>query len=215
MAFEFKTIANSITNDSANLIVVDASNWDEEPRPRTSFGLFSTAQYRINNTPTTVDITTYDPLIDDSWIVTTDDNGRYTISTYAFLERGVQAPSVNDVEVYTDGLLYQWDGAAWTLISLEDAVLAEKYVYSYVLEVPFLAYAYAHKNVLNLDYIKQVKSDINNGVQQNKLYYKRTDLDYFSSLISGAEYNWAIGLYSNYYEIVVNLNNIISSGQIS
>lgn len=215
MAFEFKNIAASIANDSANLIIEDASNWDEEPRPRTSFGVYVEAEYRLSSTPSDVDITTYDPLTDTSWILDSPANGRYTVNSYAFLQRGVEVPSVNDVEIYTDGLLYQWDGAAWNAISLEDAVTAEKYVYTHTLEVPFLAYAYAYKNEINLEYIKQVKSDINNGVQQNKLYYKRTDLDYFSSLITGAEYNWSIALYSNYYEIVINLNNIMDSGQIS
>ena len=164
-----------------------------------------------------VEIATYDPLDAVEWTAEIPQDGRYSFSSYAFLEKDTEVPVEGDVHIdIIDGLLYQWVSAAWVYITLEDAVTAGKaYYVGTVNETPILTDAYTYKAQLNLDYIKQVKSDIQGGAQQNKLYYERTDLDFFSSLILGAEYNWSIGLYSNYYEIVMNLNNIIASGTIS
>lgn len=215
--FELILLANTTTANGESLVLLDGSDWSLADELRTSFGVFVAGKFRVSSTPSEVSIETYNPLDATLWTATTPENGRYSFTAYAFLEKDVQVPSEGDVQIDTaDGLLYQWASAAWVSITLEDAVTQEKWYYkSDVLEAPFLAHAYAYKNVLNLEYIKEVKKDIQNGAQQNKLYYKRTDLDYFSSLILGAEYNWAIGLYSNYYEIVANLNSIICSRTIS
>lgn len=216
--WEFLLQADYITNDSGNLVISDISDWSLAADTRDKFGLFVLGEYRLSATPSDVTFAVYAPLIDDSWTATTPANGRYSITGYAFYERDYVVPADEDVQIHTDGLLYQWDLGltTWNLISLEDAVAAGKAFYtSTVLEVPFLSYAYTYKNKINLDYIKQVKNDIQGGADQNKLYYKRTDLDYFSAMITGTEYNWSIALYSNYYEGVINLNDIINSGQIS
>jgi hypothetical protein len=217
MAFELTLVASNTTGDGANLIITDGSDWAQADFPRTAFGVHVKGEFRILEAPTEVVIATYDPLDAVQWTAATPQNGRYSFTAYAFVEKDTEVPAEGDVHIdITDGLLYQWVSAAWVLITLDAAITAGKAYYtSPVLDVPFLAYAYAYKNVLNLKYIKQVKNDISKGTQQNKMYYNRTDLDYFSSIILGAEYNWAIGLYSNYYELVNNINSIISSGIIS
>jgi hypothetical protein len=215
--FELILLASTTSGDGTSLIITDGSDWGLAAFPRTAFGVHVKGEFRVAAAPTAVSIATYDPLDAVTWTASTPVNGRYSFTAYAFLEKDTEAPAEGDVHIdVTDGLLYQWISAAWVSITLDAAIAAGKaYVTSTVLDVPFLAYAYAYKNVLNLEYIKLVKNDISKGAQQNKMYYRRTDLDYFSSVVSGAEYNWALGLYSNYYEIVNNINAIISSGIIS
>lgn len=212
--WEFLLQADSITNSSGNLVFSDASDWSLAADTRDKFGIFVLGEYRLSADPSAVAIATYDALADDQWTATTPANGRYSFTGYAFYERDYVAPSEGDVQIHTDGLLYQWVAAAWVSVELED-VLDKAFYTSTVLEVPFLSYAYEYKNKINLEYIKRVKNDVNNGGKQNKLYYERNDLDYFTALITGAEYNWSIDLYSNFYEITINLNDIITTQQIS
>jgi hypothetical protein len=212
--FEFLLKADSITNESANLNISDISDWSLADNPRNSFGVFVLAAYRESATEEDATVNQYDPLLDTTYSLQTPEDGRYSIGAVAFYKRDEVVPSIGDVHVYTDGLLYEWDGAAWNLVNLED-VLDKAYYTSELLEIPFLAYSYTYKNKLNLDYIRQVKNEIGNGAEQNKLYYKRTNLDYVTALINGAEYNWALSLFGNYYDTVRNLKSIINSEEIS
>lgn len=215
--FELVLIASSTTEDGKNVVISDLSDWSISAlADRAKYGVFLVGEFRTAETPSSVVLATYDALTVTEWTAETPQNGRYSFTAYAFILRDEVVPSEGDIHIHTDGLLYQYVSAAWVEISLDDAITADGQEYtSGVLEVPFLGYAYSYRNQLNLEYIKQVKKDISNGASQNKLYYKRTDLDYFGSLILGAEYNWAIGLYSNYYEIVANLEAIMESGNIS
>jgi hypothetical protein len=215
MAFELLLETGSISNEGANLEVNDASIWaDSDEGARGSYGVFVLAQYRISSTPVAVAVTPVTPLTDVTWGIVTGSDGRYTFNSYAFLTvAATTAPVSGDVAVDTDDLLKMYNGATWDVVDLADHL--DDAVYVGVLEVPYLAYAYTYKNQLNLEYIAQVKGDIVNGAEQNKLYYKRTDLDYFAALIDGAGYNWALGLYSNYYAIVNNLDDIRENQQIS
>ena len=217
MAFALTLLASTTSADGSSIIITDGSDWALADFARTAFGVHIVGTFQVDETPSAVTVSTYDPLDADSWTAETTLDGRYIFTGYAFLEKDTEVPVEGDVHIdITDGLLYQWVSAAWVAITLADAITAVKYYYvSAPLDIPFLAHAYIYRNTLNLEYIKKVKSDIQGGAQQNKLYYRRTDLDYFYSLILGAEYNWAIGLYSNYYEIVNNLTDIIESRQIS
>ena len=71
-----------------------------------------------------------------------------------------------------------------------------------------MSHAYLLKNKLNLKYLTQVQKDIRNGDAYTDMYYKRVDLDYTDALINAAEYNWSLGLYSNFYDICKELNLI-------
>jgi hypothetical protein len=217
MAFELLLETGSISNDGAILAINDASVWaDSTEGARTSYGVFLEGVYKLSATPAPVVTAPEEPLTDVTWNATMIGDGRYTFTAYAFLTQVVadfNVPTEGDLSVSASGGLQQWVSAAWVAVNLVDHL--NDAVYVGVLEVPYLAYAYAYKNVLNLDYIKQVKGDIAGGAEQNKLYYKRTDLDYFNALIDGAGYNFALGLYTNYYEIVINLNDIRLNQQIS
>lgn len=214
--WEFLLQVDNTTSDGGTINISDASDWSLAADTRDKFGIFIVGEYRLSSTPSAVSIATYDALTANSWAATTSVNGRYSFTGYAFYERDYVVPSEGDVQIHTDGLLYQWVSAAWVLISLDDAIAAGKAFYtSTVLEVPLLSYAYAYKNKLTLAYVAQVKGDMAGGADQNKLYYKRNDLDYFRALIASAEYNWALSLYSNFYEVTINLNDIINTEKIS
>lgn len=215
--FELILKASDTTQDGSSITITDESDWSLADALRDKFGVFIKGTFQVDETPSDVTITTYDPLVDDSWDASSPSNGRYIFTAYAFIEQNEVVPSEGDVQINaTTGELFQWVSAAWVAITLDDAIAADKAYYtSTPLDVPLLSYAYALRNDLNLEYIKQVKGDIEGGAEQNKLYYKRTDLDYVKALILGAEYNWALGLYSNFYQTVNNLNDIIESKQIS
>jgi len=216
MAFELKLATGSISNEGAILAINDASVWaDSTEGARTSYGVFLEGDYRLSATPLPVATAPEEPLTDITWDATMGVDGRYTFVAYAFLTVAAYAGGMisGDVAVDTDNLLKMYNGATWDAVDLDDHIVDAKYMGT--VEVPFLNAAYAYKNVLNLEYIKQVKGDIAGGAEQNKLYYKRTDLDYFNALIDGAAYNFALGLYTNYYEIVNNLNDIRLNQQIS
>ena len=215
--FELILQAGTISEDGSQLTILEQSDWVNADHARDEYGVFIKGIFRMSEDPVDVNINGYSPLSVDNWVTDTQDNGRYSFTSYAFIIKDLEVPEIGDVHVdESTTQLVQWTATGWVSISLEDAILQDKAYYtSGVLEVPFLAFAYAHKNLLNLEYVKQVKHDIDNGATQNKLYYKRTDLDYFTSLILGAEYNWVLELYSNFYQVVTNLNSIISTGKIS
>lgn len=215
MAFNLSIQAAAVLEQGGKLQIDDVSVWEDATYPtRSSYGLLILSEYRIEETPTVVDMEAYDPLVDSMWLANTPENGRYSFALYAFVKIGVEAPATGDVQMDpADGLLYQWDGAAFARVDLAN-VLAKAAYTSTVLEVPFLAYAYHFKNLINLQYVKNVKRDTDRGMEQNKLYYSRTALDYFTALILASEYNWSIELYNNFYQIVIELNAIINSGNV-
>jgi hypothetical protein len=215
MAFELLLETGSISNDGANLAINDVSVWaDSDEAARNQYGVFVIGNYRVSSTKVAITVSPEEPLTDIVWDAVTAADGRYTFDSYAFLiEANVPAPNEGDLSVSATGDLQQWQTGAWVTVQIADHIASA--VYTGVLEVPYLAYAYTYKNQLNLEYIAQVKGDIAGGAEQNKLYYKRTDLDYFSALIDGAGYNWALAAFSNYYEIVKNLDDIRLNQQIS
>lgn len=216
MAFELKLVAGSITNEGETLIINDNSVWaDSAEIARDQYGVLILAEYRIAVTAGTPVVSSDPlPLTDITWLLNTIGDGRYTVNSYAFLRVGVGAvPVTGDVRIQLDNTLVKYNGATWNVVLLEDEFTEA--VYTGALDVPYLADAYIYRNQLNLEYIAEVKGDLAGGADRNKLYYKRTDLDYFSALITGAGYNFALFLFSNYYEIVVNLNDIRLNQQIS
>lgn len=207
----------TISNEGSILKIKDTSDWTQSiAGDRVSYGLLLTSEFRNQATPTPTLI--YDNNMNEvsEWNTDTPANGRYSYRAYAFLTvAATPAPQEGDVRVLVlSNTLVRYEGTEWVPVELLDVLEQAEYT-SEVLEVPYLYYAYAYKNVLNLEYIVQVRGDISNGVEQNKLYYKRTDLDYVNALIEGAGYNWALGLVSNFYNIVLNLDKIIANRQIS
>jgi hypothetical protein len=212
--FELILLAGSITNSNGNLIITDNSDWaDAAPNVRGDYAVFIVGEFRLSSEASSVPVVEGDPNADTQWVALTPADGRYSFTGYVFENEGVSVPSEGDVTYAAAGNLQQWTAGEWVEVELAD-VLAKAVYTSDVLEVPFLAYAYTEKNKLNLAYIKQVKHDIMHGIQQNKLYYARTDLDYYAAVIHGTEYNWALGLYSNFYEGVVDLTQIRETGII-
>jgi hypothetical protein len=59
-----------------------------------------------------------------------------------------------------------------------------------------------------------VKGELEGGARRNRLFYKRTNVDYLISLIRGAEYKWGLGAYSEFYDIVESLTRIEETGTI-
>jgi len=218
MAFELLIETGSISNEGAILQINDVSDWSASDQgARASYATIMTAEFRTEATPTEATLSAYDPETAIEWSLNTPQNGRYSLTLHAFYIKDEVVPAEGDVHYDpVANALVQWISAAWVAITEADAISQGKAIYtSQILEIPYLSYAYSYKNVLNLEYIAQVKGDIAKGAEQNKLYYKRTDLDYFNALLDGAGYNWALGNFSNYYEIVANLDAITTNKQIS
>lgn len=213
MAFNLSIQATSTIESGKYLRVSDVSDWTLADYLRDSYGIFLVGKYRITNTPEDISIKTYDPLTSNYWDANSENDGRYSFTAYAFLKRDVEAPSEGVVHVHTDGKLYQYQSSSWIEVELND-VLTEAAYTSTILEVPVLSHAYIFKAGLNLEYIKRVKADVEQGATQDEFYYSRLTLDYFRALIKAAEYNWSLNAYSNYYQIVGTLNAIITNGKI-
>ncbi|HEC42706.1 hypothetical protein LCGC14_2185230 [marine sediment metagenome] len=219
MAFNLSITAASILQEGKKLQIDDASVWaDSDLAARNKYGVMLEGEYRMSDVPGEEEVVTfdsYDPITGIQWFADSPENGRYLFTAYAWIQKDEVVPSTDDVHIDpADGLLYQWSGSAWVLIAFNDTSKAKAAYTSTVLDVPLLSYAYAYKNILNLAYIEQVKWDVEHGAEQNKLYYKRTVLDYFSALILSAEYNWTIDLFYHYYQIVTTINKMINSGQL-
>jgi hypothetical protein len=219
MAFEFKILATAVVPDGTSITISDVSEWAESANPRADFALFLKGEFRIAADPTEAEIVSDDPEIVIDWSALTPADGRYSYTGYGFFIQGTvgQDPIEGDVQYNaTEDKLQQYLSAAWVDILLDDAIAAGKQeIITAVLEVPHLTNAYIQRNLMNLEYVKQVKRDLDNGASQNKLYYKRVDMDYFTSLINSAEYSWALTAYSDYYSIVENLTLIIETGELS
>lgn len=212
--FELLLQLASVTADGSSVQINDVSNYTLAAHPRTGYGIFITGDFRVSSDPTAVEFAPYTPTTATNFLAKTPKNGRYSFKAYLFLQRGVEAPAEGDVQVYpVDQKLYKWVSGAWVLTTLQESLDKAKYTSAY-LELPYLGYAYIYRNNINLEYIKAVKKEIDKGAEQNKLFYKRTSLDYVNSLIDGAEYNWALGFYNNFYQITVSLNNIIETGNL-
>jgi hypothetical protein len=224
MAFELILATGTISNEGGVLAVTDKSDWAQSIfGARTSYGIYLKARYYITSTPNNVGYDVNIPQTNVTWnVYMSRGDGRYSFTALVFptIESYAGAEVNGDLGYYADpqggaqNQLRQYDGANWdTQVSELDHEGSA--VYTDILEVPYLALSYTQKNIMNLAYIKQVKNDIDRGVDQNKMYYKRTDLDYFNALLDGAGYNFALALYSNYYAIVENLNDITANQQIS
>lgn len=188
MAFNFNLGIDFSSSNNQKIIIRDESNWGEAPLPRSSYGIFIVAKLHTRDTSLDV-VKTYDPLADVTWELRSPNNGRFDIQGYAFPLKDDVVASEGVVAVSQTGALQKYSGGSWSSTTLASSL--DKATYTSDLGFPFLGYAHSYKNFLNLKYIKEVKKDVGNGAEQNKLYYKRTNLDYFSSLILGAEYNWS------------------------
>lgn len=216
MAFNLSIKVEELLQTGGLLKITDESDWSESAlTARNLYGVIIQGEYRMSDTPEEVVINSYDPITAIEWLAEAPANGRYSFAVFAFIQKDEVVPAVDDVHIDpADGLLYQWDGTDWGQVDLDIDIKSKAAYVSDVLEVPMLSYAYAYKNVLNLDYIKRVKRDTEHGVEQDKRYYSRTTLDYFTALILSAEYNWSIKLWFHFYQLTENLNRIIESGEI-
>lgn len=215
MALILKITEDSISNNGDTLMIKDISTgWgDTQLGDRNSYGMFLKAEFRLSEDPVSVTVGDVDPFSTVEWNLSTPKDGRYTVTAYIFPKRDLIMPKGDTVGCHSDGKLYQWSGSEWVEIALEEAIdYAEEE--SSTIDIPLLSHSYAYKNVLNLDYIRKIKGYTSRGASRNKLFYKRNDLDYFKALITGAEYNWVIQAYNNFYSIVGELDNFIETGKI-
>lgn len=204
----------SLSPDGSVLTLTDISNYADAAYPRDSYGLFIEAILQGTSENTNVELLPFDPISESSFSAVIKSNGRYVFTMYLFLLKSIATP-VEGIVCYdaVSGKLVKYTNAAWVEITFETAKVDALYS-KIALITPVLGIAYAHKNLINLEYIKAVKKEISKGAEQNKLFYKRTDLDYFSALIDSAEYNWSLGNYYNFQEIVEELDKIIATREI-
>lgn len=214
MAFELILQTKSIAADGKSMIVEDGSDWTQDGYGRAEYGLFIKSEFRVSDTPAIIP-QIEDPATATEFTISTTSNGRYTMIMYAFNIKGGAAPVTEGVVHYdiVSGKLQKYTAGQWVDTTLENSEEFAAHT-SAPLDVPVLTHAYAFFNDENLKYIKAVKKEIDAGAKQNKLFYKRTNVDYLISLIRAAEYKWGLGAYSEYYEIVLSLDNIIATGII-
>jgi len=211
--------AKSISADGESLIIEDTTVWASEADPRNEHAVLINGIYRLSTeTSEAVGISSYDPVTVEEWTAATPTDGRLTFNAYAYyIKGGSHSPADQDVQYDTSlAELQQYTaaGTSWAKVELVD-VLDKAVLTSATLEVPSLTHAYILRSLRNLEYVVEVKQELAKGAKQNRLFYKRTDMDYIVSLIMAAEYNWALEAYTQFYDIVYNLNNIILTDQIS
>lgn len=215
MAFELKIQEQFISGDGLSLGIIDISDWTQETRANYALLLLAN-KIEADLTEVKLGVTSVDPMTDDDWAVVLQGDGRVNATAYAhLLGVSTDVPVEGTVNYLTDTeVLSTFDTGVWREATDEEAIASAVYT-SNLLNLSVLVSAYNYKNKLNLQYITQVKNDLASGVKQNELYYKRTSLDYVSSLIAGAELNFGLELYTIYYNIVDNLNLIVSTGKLS
>lgn len=217
MALTLLLEASNISSDGEFITISDATVYDQVDL-RSDIALYLGCSVNIESVLTHVNPLSYDPAVATEWTVPTVVDGNYAFKSYAFYTKaGGPTPVSGDVR-YDEGndRLEQYDGSSWVTVSVTEAITDQKYAAGSVdIYVPVLSKSYIYKNKLNLLYIEESKKIIENGTNHNKLFVKRNSLDYFSALILGAEYNWALALYTNVDKIITNLNNIMATDTLS
>lgn len=215
MAFELLIKENNISGDGKSLGIDDVSDWSQSLR--TNYALITLANYIPADLEADVlEVVGVDPETDAAWTVVLTKDGRIQVTCYSYL-KAVSTDNLTegDVRYLTDlEVVEKYSGGTWIAIDIDEQIASAEET-SNLLDLSILVEAIDYKNQVNLEYIAQIKSDLAHGAQQNELYYKRTDLDYINSLIVGAEYNFGLALFTIYYNIVENLNLIVSTGKIS
>ena len=218
MAFKLVIQEQFITETGDALSITDISDWTEETRA--NYAVLLLADYipaDLEKEELVVIAPGDDAVTDDSWLVTIIKDGRVNVTGYAHLIGLSSDTPADDTILYltdTKAVMKYTAAGGWEAIPIAEQIAAATYV-SDVLNLSLLQNANKYKNDLNLIYITQIKNDLAHGSRQNELFYRRTDLDYVNALILGAEYNFGLALYTIYYDIVNNLNTIISTGKIS
>ena len=218
MAFKLVIQEQFITETGDALRVTDITDWTEEVR--SDYALLLLANHipaDLEKTELVIVPAGEYAVVEDSWLVNLIQDGRINVTCYAHLiALSTDIPVDGTIRYLTDTKVVMRYTAAggWEAVSIEDQIAAATYT-SDVLDLSVLQNANKYKNDLNLVYITQIKNDLAHGARQNELFYRRTDLDYINALILGAEYNFGLALYTIYYDIVNNLNTIISTGKIS
>lgn len=216
MAFELIIQEQYVSEDGKTLGVKDISDWTQAVR--SDYAVVILANYiPADLVPEPLEIVGSDPLTDAEWgIILNGSDGRIQATGYA-IRKGQSDVLVAEGAVrYLEDLAYigYQESSVWREATEAEAIAGAEYT-SNLLDMSVLMNAYTYKMQLNMDYITKVKYDLANGAKYNELYYKRTDLDYVSSLIAGAEFNFGLALYTLYYDIVANLDSIVSTGKLS
>jgi len=175
---------------------------------RGNFGVIPYVEVFLESTPGMGTVSTYNKLTATSLEVDTPNNARYQITMYAFPTEANAAQIADSYRVDVTGSLQQYNGTQWANVEFDQFARAGASETSNTINQAILSHAYLLRNKLNLKYLAQVQKDVREGDAYTEMYYKRVDLDYTDALINAAEYNWSLGLNSNFYDICKELNKI-------
>ena len=211
MAFELKLKLETQDLQGHSITVVDDSDWSLlNPEGREDYGVFVDAiYYTVEGEKRHYVNPGIDPGVDSSWESPVLQDGRFGFTAYAFKSLSLLgSPREGDV-AYDPGTkgLVKYTGGAWFITTFYES-LDKAHITGVMLDLPILMYSENYRNRLNLEYIRIFRDDYINGEKQNKLYYKRSTLDYVNSLIEGAKYSWAIKVFMSYINIVSSLNEM-------
>ena len=216
MAFELKLELTSMDISNKVFTLTESSDWataPPSPPTRAEWGIMLEAFQDTKEGLQPIGfITDGDNLTETTkWLVEARKDGKYLCNAYMFPELAFFTTPVADDIAYDKGTdtLVKYDGTVWSVVELVD-VKDEALHSQKDIDIPVLMYSENYQNRLNLEYISTFRGDVVNGTPQNKLYYKRSALDYCRSLLDGARYAWEAGAEGSFINITDSLTELMT-----
>ena len=224
MAFQLVIKEKSIISNGKVLVIEDVSDWnsltDPAPVNRSDFGMFMFPEY-VKSDLSVLPLDHDNPIPEyvDEWNVNLIEDGRvkaraYTVNSMVSYDIDPPPPIDSVWYLFDRQGAFRWDEFDQWVEATDDEIKAASVYTSNTIDLSILINSRKFQTKLNLTYIVQVKKDVAHGARQDELYYKRLSLDYIDALIKGAEINFAMSLFTIYYDIVNNINRIMRTGKL-
>jgi hypothetical protein len=214
MALELNLAASYVNEDGSIITVSDTTNWGIGVR--NNYALFLVPSIDTGRGDVNLQVikepAELSPADVTSWKVPSDVDGKYTFELFAFELFVSETPEIgNEGKIYynkTEDSFHKWDGVDFTVISFAQAQESILSVPA-ILVIPVLFKARTFKTKLVLKYVKDIKEMDLSHRDKNRLYYERSELDHFNALLLAAEYSFSISIFTNFYEIIDLLKELI------
>lgn len=194
---------SGISSDGKTIKLSDATVWTQED-PRENYILIVDYQVLGNSTSSPSRLNGgLEGLNKSYWDFPVNIDGRCIIRYAAYPIKTEESSSgiTYDQELQS---LAKFDGEVWNPITPEEALEEESQEFN----LPFLYQVRKFKMAEHMKFVHAVSNLKSRTENRDFVFSKRNDLDYINALIIGAEYNFALGLYAPFYEIVDLLTTI-------
>ena len=204
-------LAPSYVNEAGEIITIaDKTDWCDYVRA--DYALFFTAsEQSFAGPPTILEIAEQVmPTTVSSWDVKTLTDGKYDFNLYVFNTQ-VVGELVEGKVIFnsTTKAFSQWDGESWVII--ETSVALQFASFTKTLTIPILFRSREYKTDLILQYVESSTSTDHSHKDKNRSFYERSELDHFNALLIAAEYSFELSLFTNFYETLKLLDELIAS----